>query len=351
MKIFLTGGTGFIGQALVRRIRGRGWDLTVLVRDPGGAQAQWIVRHGGALATGDVTKPEGLASAMAGADALIHNAGVYEIGADSKTVRRMRAVNIDGSLNILDSAMTAGIPRTVYVSTVWALGASGRPPAPSVTRDETHQHDGRYLTPYEESKAEGHKIALGFRAKGLPISLAMPNGVVGANDHSLFGYFLRLIILGAMEPFAFGGDAVYAFVDVDALADGLCAMAERAGMGEDYLFCGDRASLREVFDLWGRETGKPTARWYLPRGFMRPQMAVMEPLLRAVGLPAFMSRDAVDASKAHLDYSSAKARRDLGWTHPSFKDMWPPIIARERALMAKRSGFLNKLRHQSVVED
>ena len=122
-------------------------------------------------------------------------------------------------------------------------------------------------------------------------------------------------------------------------------------MGEDYLFCGDRAPLREVFDMWGRETGKRTPRWYLPRWFMRPQMAVMEPLLRASGLPAFMSRDAVDSSKAHLDYSSAKARRDFAWAHPSLKDMWPPIIAREIAPMSKRSGFQNKLRHQLVVED
>ena len=198
MKIFLTGGTGFIGQALVRHIRERGWDLKVLVRDPSSAPAKWIVRQGGALAAGDVTQPEGLASAMAGADVLIHNAGVYEIGADKATIQRMRAVNIGGSRNILGSARTVGVARTIYVSTVWALGASGRPPAQSVTLDESHVHDGRYLTPYEESKAEGHRIALGFRANGLPISLAMPNGVVGANDHSTFGYFLRLVILGEM---------------------------------------------------------------------------------------------------------------------------------------------------------
>jgi len=68
-------------------------------------------------------------------------------------------------------------------------------------------------------------------------------------------------------------------------------------------------------------------------------------------LARLMSRDVVDASRAHLDYSSAKAQRELGWSHPSFAAMWPPIIRRERELMAGRRGFLNKLRHQPIVTD
>jgi dihydroflavonol-4-reductase len=276
---------------------------------------------------------------------------VYELGGDSATAKRMQAVNVEGTQNVLAAAKAAGVPRTVYVSAVWALGPSGRPPAASIARDETQRHDGRYLTAYERSKAEAHQVALRWRAQGLPLAIAMPNGVVGANDHSAFGYFLRLTLLGAMLPVAFGGDAVYALVDVDALSEGLCLAAERAPMGEDYLFCGERSPLRDMFDLWARETSRMTPRWFLPRNVMRPPMALIEPLQRALGLPAFMSRDTVDASRAHLDYSSAKAQRELGWRHPSFATMWPPIIRRERDLMAGRSGFLNKLRHLPVVAD
>jgi hypothetical protein len=90
-------------------------------------------------------------------------------------------------------------------------------------------------------------------------------------------------------------------------------------------------------------------RLYLPRWFMRPQMMLLEPLQRALGLPAFMSRDAVDASRGHLNYSAAKAHLDLGWTHPSSEAMWEQIITRERELIGMRRGLLNKLRHQSVV--
>jgi len=351
MKVFLTGGTGFIGQAVVRRIRARGWVLKVLVRNPDSAPARWIARQGGELVAGDVTAKQGLTDALAGADVLIHNAGVYEIGADAATIARMHAVNVEGSRIILEVAAAAKISRTIYVSSIVALGATGWPPAPSIPRDETFELEARCLTPYETTKTEGHRIALEFRARGLPLTIAMPNAVAGANDHSAIGHTLRLVLLGAMPPVAWGGDVIFALVDVDALAEGFCLAAEKAAMGEDYLFCGDSAKMRDVFAAWGRISGKMTPRWFLPYDLMRPSMALMEPLLRALGVPAFLSRDSVDTQRGHFNYTSAKARRDLGWTHPAFADMWPSIIAREQALMAKRSGFLAKLRHQPVVED
>lgn len=350
LNIFLTGGTGFIGQALVSRIRARDWNLKVLVRDPQSPAAQWIARQGATLVKGDVTEPASLAAALAGSDVVIHNAGVYEFGADRATIARMTRVNVGGTENMMAAAHAAGVGKVVYVSTAWALGPSGRPPEASVSKDEHWLDEGPYLSAYHRSKAEAHRVALQWRTKGLPLVTAMPNGVMGANDHSVFGYFLRLTLLGQMAPMSFGGDAVYTLVDVNALAEGLCLAAEKAPAGEDYLFCGPRNTLRELFDLWGRKTGKRVPRWYAPRWFMWPQMALMEPLQRMAGLPAFLSRDTVGASRAHLDYSSAKAQRDLGWKHPEIEVMWDTIIQRERELMAARAGFLNKLRHQPVMD-
>lgn len=350
MHIFMTGGTGFIGQALVTRIRERGWTLKVLVRDPQAAASRWLAKQGATLVAGDVTVREGLTAALAGADVLIHNAGIYEFGVDRAAMARMNAVNVDGTDNMLGAAHAAGVPRTLYVSTAWALGPSGYPPAASICKDERSPHDGRFMAAYDRSKAKAHEVALRWREKGLPLVIAMPNAVVGPNDHSVFGYFLRLVMLGAMPPVAWGGDAVYCPVAVSALAEGLCLAVEKAPAGEDYLFCGESVSIREIFSIWGRKTGCRTPRWYWPRGFMRTQMALMEPIQRALGLPAFMSRESVDASRAHLDYSSGKAQRDLGWIFPDKESMWDPIIDRERELMAARKGFLNKLRHQPVVE-
>jgi uncharacterized protein YbjT (DUF2867 family) len=94
MNVFLTGGTGFIGQALVARILMRGWSLKVLVRDPEAVAARWIEKQGATRVQGDVTTPAALAAALKESDVLILNAGVYELGANPTTVAQMNAVNV-----------------------------------------------------------------------------------------------------------------------------------------------------------------------------------------------------------------------------------------------------------------
>jgi dihydroflavonol-4-reductase len=349
MNVFLTGGTGFIGQALVARILKRGWSLKVLVRNPDAAAAKAIAAQGAKLVQGDVATAFELTSALEKSGVLIHNAGVYELGANRATVARMNDVNVKGTDAVLSAAYAAGVPRVVYVSSAWALGPSGYTPSTSVTKDETWNDDSRYFSAYHRSKADAHKVALDWRKMGLPLIAAMPNAVVGANDHSLFGYFLRLMMLGGMPPMAWGADGVYSVVEVNTLAEGLCLAAEKGVIGEDYLFCGPSISMGELFSLWARATGRTAPRWYLPRAFMRPQVAMLEPIQRMMKLTAFLSRDTVDTSRAHLDYSSAKAQRELGWIHPDRESIWEPIIKRERELMSVRRGFLNKLRHQPVA--
>ena len=347
MKVFLTCGTGFIGQNLVRALRRRGWSVDALVRDPEAAPARWLGAQGCRLVRGDVTGADDLAEAMRGADVVIHNVGVYELGAGRRERERMQTVNVQGTDKVLGAALAAGVPRAVHVSTVWALGNSG--PDAERAADESKRHDGRYLTAYERSKAEAHQIALRWRARGLPLVIAMPNGVVGANDHSIFGYFLRLYLMGLMPPLAWGREMVCALVDVDALAEGLALAAEKAPVGEDYLLCGPPQSMGAMFGHWARHPGGMRPRLWLPRALMRAQFVFMEPLLHALGLPAFLSRDAVDCTRANLNYSSAKARRELGWQHPGAAEMWDRIVGQQRALLAARRGWRQRLRHQAVT--
>jgi nucleoside-diphosphate-sugar epimerase len=344
MHVFLTGGTGFIGQALVCALRRRDWTIAALVRDPESAPARWLSTQGCRLVRGDVTRVGGLRQAMLDADVVLHSAGVYELGASARERDRMRQVNVQGTDHVLGAALNAGVPRTVYVSTVWALGDSG-----SGTADESQLHCGRYLTDYERSKCDAHQVALSWRARGLPLVIVMPNAVMGANDHSLFGYFLRLYLMGRLPPMAWGRDMTYSMVDVQALAEGIALAAEKAPIGEDYVFCGPPQSIGTMFEHWGRHPGGMRPRWWLPHWFMRAQFMFVAPALRALRLPAFMSPDAVDASRVNLNYSSAKAHRDLDWRHPDAAAMWDRIVQEERALIEARRGFLQRLRHRAVL--
>ena len=351
MEVFLTGATGFIGQALVRALRRRAWNVRALVRDVDGAPARWLTENGVQLVPGDVTRPEGLRQAMSGSDLVLHNAGVYELGSNAALRARMEAVNVQGTANVLGAALEAGAPRTLYVSTVWALGGSGPVTAPADVKDETQQHSGAYLTPYERTKAEAHRVALALRGRGLRLIIGMPNAVSGANDHSIFGYLLRLYLLHALPPIAWSAEAVYSFVDVDALAEGLCLAAEKAPIGEDYVFSGEPTTIRGLFALWSRYPGGTKHLLWLPRGLARFLMLPLEPFQRALGLPAVLSREAVDTTKAHLNYSAAKARRQLGWAHPTPDAMWQRIVQQEQELIGGRRGFIPRLKPQAVVAD
>lgn len=351
MRVFLTGATGFIGQALVRAMQKRGWHISALVRDTQGIPAQWLRQRGVSLVAGNVTQPNGLAQAMRGFDAVLHNAGVYEFGLDKASAERMLQVNVNGTENILGAALEASVPRTFHVSSTMALGPSSYAPNSGTVSDETKTHSGQHLTSYERSKVEAHQVALAYRKRGLALNILMPNSVAGINDHSIWGYFLRLHLLHAMVPMAFAKDMVMSIVEVNALADGMCLAIEKAAVGEDYLFAGEPIALHELFQKFNRYPGGCKVRLWLPRWFMRPQMALLEPLQRWLGLPAFLSRDTVDESKGNFNFSAAKARRDLGWEHPTLDAMWNDIVQGERALMNKRKGFLNRLRHQAVVMD
>jgi len=304
MRIFLTGGTGFIGQALARTIRQRGWQLDALVRQAEGAPARWPASIGATLVRGDITQRDSMRKAMQHADIVIHNAGVYEFGADSALRRRMRDANVRGTECTLSLALELRVPRTLYVSTTYAIG--GTPKAQVC--DETHTRQIPPVHYYEQTKAEAHEPPMGW----------CPQMIIS-------------------------------LVEVNALAEGIVLAAEKGRLGEAYLFCGEPTSIRQMFGHWRAHRGGFTPKLWLPPWLMKLQFAPLEPLQRALGLPAFFSRESVAAATVSLNYVSNKARRELGWAHPTAAEMWPRIIRRERELLAQRRGLRAKLRPAAVA--
>ena len=106
---------------------------------------------------------------------------------------RRKAPLADRGLGPLNWAESG--PPGVLSGRTGILAKADDPPGPSLTREETQRHEGRYLTPYERGKLKAHEVALKWREQGLALVIAVPNGVAGPNDHSTLGYFLRLTIL------------------------------------------------------------------------------------------------------------------------------------------------------------
>ena len=347
MKVFLTGGTGFIGQPLTKSLLRRGWSVTALVRKPNSPQAQALNKMGAQLATGDVTERESMRAAMSGAEIVVHNAGQYEFGMESAGKHRMHMVNVVGTENVLGLAHELNIPRTIYVSTIQAFGGTGPQP-----HDETFTRQVPCRTTYEQSKTDAHEIARQYQQRGLPLIIVCPNQVIGANDHSAFGYFQRLYVNRVMPPMGWSPNSIFCCVELNDLAEGIALAAEKGRIGEAYFLCGDPQSFHEIFDCWSKKPGAFTPRIWLPVGLAAALFAPLEPLQRMLGLPAFLSRETVRASATNWNYSSEKAKRELGWTHCSAEAMWFATIDGEIQLLSKRKtqNLLQRLKPLEMIE-
>lgn len=345
MKVFLTGGTGFIGHSLVKALLARDWNVTVLVRKPNSPQARALSMMGAQLAVGDVTERESMRMAMNGANIVVHNAGHYEFGLDKAGKQRMHAINIAGTDNVLGLAHELSIPRTVYVSSVVAFGETG-----TDARDETFTRRAPCRTTYEQSKTDAHEIALRHQQLGLPLIIVCPHAVIGANDHSSWGYFLRLYINHIMPPIGWSPNAIHALVYRDDLAEGITLAAEAGRIGEMYFLSGEARTFREHLNYWTKKPGALRPLIWLPASLAALCFAPLEPLQRMLGLSAFISRETVVAAATNLYYSNEKAKREFGWTHRSAAAMWSATIDGELELLSKRRKVQNLIQRLKPLD-
>ena len=250
MKVFLTGATGFIGQALTRQLIEKNWEVIAFTRHPDDRHADAVRTLGATVVGGNILDVESTRDAMRGVDLVIHNAGAYEYGVTGDDKTRMYDVNVTGTDNVLGLALELDIPRTVYVSSTVIYGEMGTEPI-----DESFESVQAFPTHYAMTKTKAHDVALEYIEKGLPLVIACPNGVVGPNDHSGFGYFLRMYLNNLMTPFAWDPNTLYAAVHVDDLADGLVRVAEKGRIGETYILSGEIHSRRDLLDIWATKPG------------------------------------------------------------------------------------------------
>jgi dihydroflavonol-4-reductase len=331
MKVFVTGGTGFIGLPLVQQLLISGAEVTVLVRTPSSPAAQSLQQLGATLAVGDVQKPETMRQPMQQAEVLIHNAGIYEYGVTKAAAQQMQQVNVQGTRNALELALEAGVKKSVYVSTTIAYGASQNEP-----RDETYRRSTTYGSHYERTKTEAHRVALEMQAQGLPLTIVCPNAVVGANDHSMFGYLLRLYLLGLMPPIGWSKDVMLSLVHLEDVVRGIILATEKGKTGESYFLCGEAHSKAFMLGCWCNHKGGAKSRLWLPPALLEPVFMALEPLQRALGMPAVFSKELVGVGNISLFDSCDKAKADFGYTHRSAKELWDSTILQEQKLLATR---------------
>jgi len=333
MKVFLTGGTGFIGQQLVRTLVQHGWGVIALIRNAESIEAKAIQTMGGELVHGDITDRESMRQSMMKADVLIHNAGWYEFGISKTAQDRMQIINVQGTKNTLGLAIELGISKIVYVSSMLAYGDTG-----DTVADETFQRIAPPKSYYEQTKTEAHEYALQLQKDGAPVVIACPVAVIGPGDHSGLGYLVRMYVRGWFPPILFGANGWRAHVHVDDAAEGIARCVERGKAGESYILSNGIMQHRDMFNLWKQTSGgMKLTLFYMPDSLGLLFNIIAEPIERLFGLPIVFCREFAVAVFASWKFSAAKAERELGIHFRSVEQAFLDTLKAERTIANRES--------------
>jgi dihydroflavonol-4-reductase len=312
MRVFLTGGNGFIGGRVAARLLARGDEVVAAVRDPGHAAA--LAAAGATLLESDLSDVAALASQMANCDAVVHSAGVYRVGIAASERANMWDGNVGTTERVLDAAAQAGIRRIVYVSTANVFGnTQGR------IVDEAYRRDPRqgFLSCYDETKYRAHAVAIARIEAGAPIVVALPTAVYGPGDRSQAGALVRQAFDGTLGVRALE-EVGMAWVHVDDLAAGVVALLDRGRVGESYVLGGPTYRLAEVIEMAAALGGRRLPRLRVPTVVLRVLAPIVARLPRrwveSQGLPPNLG-EAIRAAAGVTYWASAgKAERELGFT-------------------------------------
>jgi dihydroflavonol-4-reductase len=301
MRAFVTGGGGFIGRHLVRRLRDGQTDVRALARS--GPSADRLRALGCEVVTGDILDLGRLTGSLEGCDVVYHLAGDYRVGIGAAERPVMEAANVTATERVLDAAVAAGVGRIVHVSTVNAFGDTGYRVV-----DETYERPRpyRYVSFYDETKHRADLVARQRIARGAPIVIAMPGGVYGPGDHSQVGGVLDQAARGRLPALTFG-EVGLNMAHVDDIATGILLVGESGRVGESYVLGGEITTLAELVRRVAAIAGRRPPRFTTPTGPLR----LAAPVVRRIG----PDLGEIVRASANVTYwaTDAKARRELGY--------------------------------------
>jgi dihydroflavonol-4-reductase len=300
----VTGGTGFIGSRVVKRLRDRGDQVVVLARSPekaAGLDAEVV--------QGDLGDADAIRRGVAGCQAAFHIAADYRVGMPKSKRESMYDSNVRGTERVFDAAADAGLDRIVYVSTVNVFGnTNGEIVDETFKRDESNG----FVSYYDETKYLAHKLALERAAAGAPIVIVQPGLVYGPGDHAIVGQLIEQASTGKMPAKAFP-DLGYNAVFVDDVADGILLAHNRGKVGESYVLGGEVTTQGELIEKAAEIGGQKPPRMTVPPIVLKAMIPVGRFVGPAMGLPPNF-REMISAAH-NVTYLARddKARRDLGY--------------------------------------
>lgn len=254
-KTLVTGGSGFVGRAVVVELLAAGREVRVLARSPDHPALAGLKVE---VIQGDLRDPASLAAALKGCHRLFHVAADYRLWVPD--AEAMYAVNVQGTRDLLAAAAEAGVDRVVYTSTV---GTLGNPGDGTPGTEDTPVSLADMVGHYKRSKFLAEQAVLEFVPKGLPVVLVHPSTPVGPWDSrpTPTGQMIVDFLQGRMPAYLETG---LNLIHVRDVARGHLLAEAKGRPGEKYILGNQNLSLSQIFRMLAEITGIPAPRLRLP---------------------------------------------------------------------------------------
>lgn len=306
MTVFLTGATGFVGSAVLRRLVAEGESVRVLVRPS--SDRRNLDGVDCEVVEGDLSDPDSLPPAVANCEALYHVAADYRLWVpDPETLHR---VNVEGTVALLRAAVDAGVSRIVYTSSVATLGLTNdRTPADEATPTSVDKMVGQYKRSKFLAEESVRRL---IDREGYPVVIVNPSAPIGPRDvkPTPTGRMILDSAAGRMPAFVDTGLNV---AHVDDVAEGHILAFRKGEIGERYILGGEDMTLQDIFAVVADHTGRRPPRIKLPHNLIMPIAHCMEAIARVTGKEPRVTADGVRMARKHMYFSHEKAKRALGY--------------------------------------
>jgi 2-alkyl-3-oxoalkanoate reductase len=302
MKVFVTGASGFIGRAVVKKLIGHGHSVTALLlpQEPASAVA------GASVVRGDVTQPETLGGKMAGHGAVIHLAGAVGYQTRKDCLR----INKQGTLNVVHEAVHSGVRRFIHMSSV---SVYGRVPNTPIGEDFPFKKIG---DPYGDTKIEGENIVRVYADRGtLDLTILRPTAVYGEGDNKFLPKLVENLRSGKFRVIGDGEQSVD-LVHVQDVAEFVrLVLEDRKSIGEVYNIANaHNPTWNEMLAVICAELGVPVPSKHLPYKLAYRIAGVMEVMSFFTRKPPRLNRYSIRLIGRQYTYLTDKARREMDFS-------------------------------------
>lgn len=309
MKCFITGANGFIGSRLAEKLTAEGHQVTCLVRSPEKALIfnGWSPRH----IIGDLHDTGTLMRGMEGCDHVFHLAAYARPWSKDKSLPYK--INVDGTVNVLEAALRAGVSKVVVTSSAAVTGPSG-------DRGFVNEDSVRiapFFNEYEETKALAETRVKEYAVKGLHAVIVNPTRVFGPgplNQSNSVTKMLRGYYRGTWHIMPGDGCKTGNYVYIDDVVNGHILAALNGISGEKYILGGENVSFRQLFEKFAAATGRRRLLVPLPVGIMIGIANFLEFQYKITSIPPPITAPWVNKYLENWNLSSEKAVRQLGYS-------------------------------------